>query len=73
MKKLTKLARESRAELLRRRDNFDLPVDDDPIRHHWDTMVRALIVLSLSQERATAKGNIDAGKKAAALFRRWEE
>jgi hypothetical protein len=73
MKKLTRMARESRQELLRRTDNHDLPLSEDPYKHHWDTMVRALIILSLSQERASAKGNIEAGKRAASVFvRRWE-
>lgn len=73
MKKLTKLARESRAELLRCRDNHDLPLDDDVWRPHWDRMVRALIVLSLSQERGSAKGSIEAARRAASLFKQWED
>lgn len=70
MKRLTAEARRCRAELLRRLDTCDLPLDNDPLRHHWDTLKLAMSVWSMSQERATAKGDIAAGRVAANVF--WE-
>lgn len=68
LKKLHPASVVYRKELQRKIENQDLPLDDDPTRHYWDMFTGALLVLSLSQERASKDAEMKAAWRAAKAF-----